>query len=136
MRGWVFAAILALVVIGGIVTVAAVTDHDGWDRHRDDEITRVVGADGQETIVIRDDGRPFFPFGIFFIPLIIFLVFALMRGFFWRGGRGGPWGNGDGPSGRGAPGWFDEWHRQAHATGGPATTPSPPAAGTSEERSE
>jgi hypothetical protein len=136
MRRWVFAAILALLVIGGIVTAAVVADGDGWDRHHDDEITRVVGADGQETIVIRDDDRPFFfPFGIFFFPLVIFLFFALMRGFFWRGGRGGPWGNGYGPGGRGAPGWFDEWHRQAHATGGQATAP-PTTGGTSEERSE
>ncbi len=130
MRRWVFAAVVALLVVGGIVTAVAVSDGDGWGRDHDDEITRIVGADGQETIVIRDDDRRFFfPFGIFFIPLVFFLFFALMRGFFWRGGGGGPWG------GRGAPGWFDEWHRQAHVTGGQVAAPSPPA-GTREERSE
>jgi hypothetical protein len=136
MRRWFFPAILAILVIGGIVTAAVVSDGDGWDRHHDDQITRIVGADGQETIVIHDNDRPFFfPFGLFFFPLVFLFFFALMRAFFWRGGRGGPWGNGYGSGGRGAPGWFDEWHHQAHAPGSPSTAP-PTTGGTTGERSE
>jgi hypothetical protein len=130
MRGWIFVAILALLVAGGIAT--AIVVGDGWDRHHA-EVTRVVGANGEETIVIRD-GRPFFfPFGIFLVPLVFLLFFGLMRAFFWRGRwGGGPWNSGGGP-GNGAPRWFDDWHRRAHATGG--QPPAPPVEGTSEERS-
>ncbi len=68
-------------------------------------------------------GFGFFGFlaGLFFL----FIVFALIRAIFWRGGPGrrGGWGSGgwgyDGYSK--GPGWetrgsqsFDEWHRRAH----------------------
>lgn len=58
-------------------------------------------------------GGPFHPFGFGFfgllwMVLLIFLVFAVLRRAYW-GGR--PWG---GSYGRGAPRWFEEWHRQAH----------------------
>ncbi len=128
MRRWLFPAIVALLLVGGIATAIAVGD--GWDRHHD-EVTRVVGANGEETIVIRDDRPFFFPFGIFIFPLVFFLFFALMRAFFWRGPRGGPR-NGGGLGNGDAPRWFDEWHRQAHTAGG---GPSTPPAGTSGERS-
>jgi hypothetical protein len=109
MKRWLLPVILLLFIGGGIATAIAVGD--GWDDRHHDEVTRVVDANGDETIVIRDD-RPFFPFGILFIPLFIFLFFGVMRAVFWRGrwGRRGPW---DG----GAPGWFDEWHRRAHEGG-------------------
>jgi hypothetical protein len=105
MRRWVFVALLALLVVGGIATAAYYGD--GWNHHQ--EVTHVVGTNGNDTIVIHDDRPFFFPFGFFFFPLAIFLFFGLMRALFWRGrsGRGGPWG-GD-PRAR-----FDEWHRQAH----------------------
>ncbi len=47
-------------------------------------------------------------FGLLWMVLLIFLVFAVLRRAYW-GGR--PWG---GSYGRGAPRWFEEWHRQAH----------------------
>jgi hypothetical protein len=54
-------------------------------------------------------------FGLLWMVLLIFLLFAVLRRAYW-GGR--PWG---GSYGRGAPRWFEEWHRQAHepkSTGG------------------
>src|SRR5262249_41357489 len=106
MRRWVFVALLALLVVGGIATAAYYGD--GWDHHHD-EVTHVVGTNGNDTVVIHDERPFFFPFGFLFFPLAFFLFFGLMRAIFWRGrwGGGGPWG-GD-PRSR-----FDEWHRQAH----------------------
>jgi hypothetical protein len=114
MTRWVFAALLALLVVGGIAT--AIYAGDGWDHHHN-EVTRVVDGNGTETIVVHD-GRPFFfPFGFLFIPLAFFLIFGLMRALFWRGpwGGGGPW-NGN-PRAR-----FEEWHRQAHQSPGAGET--------------
>jgi hypothetical protein len=50
--------------------------------------------------------------GLLFPLLVFFLIFALIRGLFWRGhygwgGRGGDW------SGR-VPPMFEDWHRRAH----------------------
>ena len=85
-------------------------------------------------------GAPYFyhPFGFGFgflgclFPLLgFFLIFALIRGLFWRGGWGGGWGGrrgwggpggqGYGPGGQNVPPMFDEWHRRAH--GGPEQKP-------------
>jgi hypothetical protein len=54
-------------------------------------------------------------FGLLWMVLLIFLVLAILRRV-WGGGR---WG---GPSGRGAPRWFEEWHRQAHESRGSTGT--------------
>ena len=84
-------------------------------------------------------------FGLLATLFFVFIVFALIRAIFWRGGpggRGGPgrrgWG---GPDGSGHSPWayrahdtFDDWHKRAHAdgpnggaggAGGPAEPPSP-----------
>jgi hypothetical protein len=51
-------------------------------------------------------------FGLLFPILFIFLIFALMRGMFWRGyGGGGHWE-------KGVPHRFEEWHRRAHESKG------------------
>lgn len=56
--------------------------------------------------------RPFgFGFGFFgflFPLLFFFLIFALLKGLFWR-----PWG-GYGPWRYGVPPGIEEWHRKAH----------------------
>ncbi len=71
-------------------------------------------------------------FGFLATLFFLFIVFALIRAIFWRGGPGrrggwgpGGWGGYDG-SGKG-PGWetrgsqsFDEWHRRAHGETLPA----------------
>ena len=65
----------------------------------------------------------------------LFIVFALLRAIFWRGGPGrrgwgpGGWGGygyGKGPDGSGHGPWeshanqaFDEWHRRAHGETAP-----------------
>jgi hypothetical protein len=62
-------------------------------------------------------GFGFGPLGCLFPILGFFLLFALFRGLFWRGGWGGGWGGGRGWGGgpHGGPqGAFEEWHRRAH----------------------
>lgn len=108
MRRWIFVAMLALLVVGGIA--AAIYAGDGWNHH--EEVTRVVGTDGNGTIVIHDERPFFFPFGFLFFPLAFFLFFGLARGLFWRGRWGG------GPWGGEARARFEEWHRQAHQSDG------------------
>jgi hypothetical protein len=91
-------------------------------------VTRVVGANGEETIIVHDNDRRFFFPGILFIPLFFLFFFGLARAIFWRGRGpwgGGPWQGGPaGPGGGYAPQWFDEWHRWAHGS----TPPSGPGA--------
>lgn len=55
-------------------------------------------------------------FGFLWPLLFIFLVFALLRGLFWRGSG---WG---GYSERGVPRRFEEWHRRLHESTGPTGT--------------
>jgi len=55
--------------------------------------------------------------GFLFPLLFIFLIFALLRGLFWRGWHGGPPGP-QGYWGKGVPPTFEEWHRRAHESKG------------------
>lgn len=51
-------------------------------------------------------------FGLFWAVLLVFIVLALLRGLSWRRHAwGGSWG-------KGAPPWFEEWHRRAHESKG------------------
>src|SRR5262249_25276990 len=54
-------------------------------------------------------------FGLLWRVLVIFLRFGVLRRAFWGGGPG------SGSYGRGAPRWFEEWHRQAHEPKGTGT---------------
>ena len=79
-------------------------------------------------------------FGFFAALFFLFIVFALIRAIFWRGGAGrhGGWGSSwsgydKGPNGHGRSPWesrahetFDEWHRRAHGDP-PAPGPNDPA---------
>jgi hypothetical protein len=57
-------------------------------------------------------------FGLLFPVLFLFLIFALVKGLFWRPWRWhGPGGHG---STRGVPPMFEEWHRRAHESTGDA----------------
>jgi len=88
--------------------------------------------------------HPGFGFGFFgFLGTLFFLfiVFALLRAIFWRGGPGrrgwgpGGWGGygyGKGPDGSGNGPWenhanqsFDEWHRRAHGETAPPEPSDP-----------
>jgi hypothetical protein len=74
--------------------------------------------------------RPFgFGFGFLgclFPLLFIFLIFVLLRGFWWGGHRG--WGGPRPYGNNGVPPRFEEWHRRAHGEG-VAQPESPQAAG-------
>ena len=58
-------------------------------------------------------------FGFLWTILFVFLLLSLVRGLFWRGYM---WGGHRGRCGRGAPPWFEEWHRRAHEPKGTAST--------------
>ena len=126
---WIFGTLLVL-LIGGIAAAVAWGgdgDRNGW---RDDRVQVVwVAEDGTttttgETIVIEGDRPFFFPFGLLIFPLVLFLFFGLLRGFFW----GGP-GRGPGWRGRYDPDALNEWHRRQHE--GEPTNANDRAPGTS-----
>jgi hypothetical protein len=125
-RGWIVALAVLVLVIVGLGVAGAVWGDSDWGRHGGDVVSRTVAQDGTETIVVREGhhgGFGFFPFGLFFFPLVIlFWVFIFRALVFrgpWNGGyRGGPWGPGGPGAGNGSnggPGWLDEWHRRAHS---------------------
>jgi len=64
-----------------------------------------------------------FPFGLILFPLLLFAIFAVARGAFWRRRWNGGPGHGKGPA------MFDEWHRRPHevGTGDPPGTGGEPA---------
>src|SRR4051812_18553448 len=100
--------VLVLVVIG-IGIAGAIWGDGDWGPHRHDSVTRVVGQDGTETIVIDEGHGGFFPF-FFIFPVGFFLTLILFRAFVFRGRWGrGPWAGG-GPGAGNSPAWFDEWH--------------------------
>ncbi len=102
MWRWIVGGAVALLLAFGIV--AGIRNDGGWGDSRwdgDDRVERIVAADGTETLVVHDD-RGGVPFGILFVPLVIFGFIALARGVFGRGGPGrwggpGSWGYHAGP---------------------------------------
>jgi hypothetical protein len=118
MHKWILG--LLVVLVFGLGVGFAVVGHDNdWGSDRGDVVTRSVSADGSELVVVHDDHRGFFPFGVFFFPLVLFFAIFVFRGFAFRGRYSGPgaWMHG-GPGNRESPGWFDEWHRRAHVSSG------------------
>jgi hypothetical protein len=100
------ASLVALALVGIGVAIGASADGD-WGRGHDSVVVSngSGAADTGQTIVVSDGhyhGFFFFPFGLLFFVLFLFLVFS-----FFRRGRGGPWG-------RGGPQWLEDWHRRAH----------------------
>ena len=143
----ILAAILLVAVLaigGGLIATTAYQAGLGT------AITTATGSAGTAVapVVVPAYGYGYGPgwhagfgfFGFLGTLLFLFLVFALVRAIFWRGGPGrrsgwgpGGWGGYDG-SGKGLGGhdhgtWetrgnqaFDEWHRRAHGETPPADT--------------
>ena len=113
--------LVALALVGIGVGIGASADGN-WGPHHDAVV--VSGGSGTtdagQTIVVTDGhyghGFFFFPFGLLFFALFLFLVFS----FFRRGRRGGPW-NGS----RGGPQWLEDWHKRAHEGGSEPTSAEP-----------
>jgi hypothetical protein len=121
MRRWIGVLTVVLLILAGVgIGVAAY--HAGQDHG----ITQGLQEAGRGVKVVRvEDGRGYFPFGLFLFPLFFFGIFFLLRMAFW-GGRWGRW-RSYGPGGPGGPGgrWgeerhrmFEEWHRGQHEEAG------------------
>lgn len=114
MRGrWIALVLVIAAFVGLGAFFAWQGDGDGWGRGDHEVVRTVENADGTtDTVVIeRDRGFPgffFFPFGFF---LFLFVIFAIVRPLFWRGG--GPW-NGGSDGQNSMRERFSEWHRQEH----------------------
>ena len=112
--------LVALALVGIGVGIGASADGD-WGRGHDAVV--VSGGSGAtdagQTIVVADGhyghGFFFFPFGLLFFALFLFLVFG-----FFRRGRGGPW-----KGSRGGPQWLEDWHKRAHEGGSEPTSSEP-----------
>jgi hypothetical protein len=102
--------LVALALVGIGVGIGTSADGDWGPRHDAVVVSGGSGAtDAGQTIVVADghDGHGFFffPFGLIFVVLFLFLVFSFFR-------RGGPW-----KGSRGGPQWLEDWHRRAHEGG-------------------
>jgi hypothetical protein len=112
-----FRIILALVLVAGLVGLGVFIYNTG--------VSQGLAASGK--LVAPDGGavpyapyapyfyRPwgfgFFPFGFIFPLLFFLLIFAAIRGAFFRGWR---WGNRGGGGPDQVPPMFEEWHRKMH----------------------
>lgn len=124
MKHWMAAVGVGLILLIGVAVLFGVWADGDWGPNRGELVSRSISADGTETIVVREGHRGFFPIGIVLFPLFIFGSVMFFRAIAFRGawGRSGPWMPG-GPPVSGAPGWFDEWHRRAHAADAPPPSP-------------
>lgn len=125
-RGWFRA--LAVVALVAVVVAIGVGVYNAGVGTGLAEAARQAAVSGEPVTVVPGygygygwgpgHGWGFFPFGILFWILGIFLIFGLVRAAFGGGRR---WGGG--PGGHGGPGGshddyrrqrFDEWHRRSH----------------------
>ena len=120
-----FLLIVVLVVGGGVIATAA---YQAGVNNAVTTTTQSGGTAAAAPVVVPAYGygvgfwHPFgWIFGFFATLFFLFIVFALVRAIFFRGGPGrrGGWGPGWGD------GWdtpprdrFDAWHQQAHGNGG------------------
>lgn len=123
IRRVIIGSLIAFALVGVGIGIGASSDGD-WGLHHDAVVvTEGSGAaDVGQTIVVSEGHHGFFfPFGLLFFGLLVFLLVLAVR----RGGRGGgPCGrNGRGPGSSGGPPWLEDWHRRAHE--GDAPTPGP-----------
>jgi hypothetical protein len=127
----VFASILLVVVLvvgGGVIATAA---YQAGVSNAVTTTTQNGSTTAVAPVVVPAYGygvgfwHPFgWIFGFFATIFFLFIVFALIRAIFFRGGPGrrggwGPgWGDGWDAPGRDRRDRFDDWHRKAHGTGG------------------
>ncbi len=126
MKHWIIGGALLVIIFLGFGAVFFAGSDVGPGGH--EVVTRTVAADGTEMIIIREDGRHFFPFGLILFPLGVFCFLFLVRGLAFRGRifGNGPWMPGT-PHANEQPHWFDEWHKRAHAEPVVSTSPPPQA---------
>jgi hypothetical protein len=118
MRRWTGVLAVVLVMVA-LIAVGNIAYHRGLD----EGIVRGLEQAGSDVQVVRVSGRGFgggygfFPFGLLFFPLFLFLIFGLFRRAAWKGGHH-----------HGPGGWqdrYEDWHRRQHEGGtgdpGPAT---------------
>ncbi len=107
---------LAVLAIGTFTAIAIWgPDRDWGPPDREVQVVHLVDDQGNTiegaNTVIVERGHRGFPFGIFFIPLIILFTIGVARFVF-----GGP--RFRGPCGPGGPDrtqWMEDWHRRQHA---------------------
>jgi hypothetical protein len=110
IRRVIIGSLVALTLVGAGIAIGASADGN-WGPNHDTVVVRDAGTgsgDAGQTIVVNDGhyhGFFFFPFGLLFFLLVLFLVVSLFK----RGRRGGPW-----RYGGGGPGWLEDWHHRAH----------------------
>jgi hypothetical protein len=119
----IIGSLIALALVGAGIGIGASSDGN-WGRHHDAVVVSGGSgtADAGQTIIVSEGHHGFFfPFGLLFFGLFIFLVVSAIR----RGGRGGGGcrRGGGGPGSSGGPPWLEDWHRRAHEVD--STTPSP-----------
>jgi hypothetical protein len=123
----VIGVLLVVAVVAGVAGVASYSYHLGVAQGfaQSDKLPAPGPGTGPYPAYpysVYPYGYPFhgpFGFGFFgfvWMILFIFLVFALLRGLFWRRHAWvGSWE-------RGVPPWVEEWHRRAHESKGHAGT--------------
>jgi hypothetical protein len=137
MDGRGFFRILGVIVVMAILAGIGIGIYNAGVGDGVAEVARQAAANGETVTVVpaygygygpgwHGWGGGFFPFGIFFWILGVFLVLGLLRAAFGRGHRyGGPGGHGP---------WREErerrleaWHRAAHDEAPPAGSARPTA---------
>ena len=115
-----FRVILALVLVAGLVGIGVFIYNAGVSQGLAAS-GKLVAPDGGAVPAVpyypyapyfyRPWGFGFFPFGFIFPLLFFLLIFAAIRGAFFRGWR---WGSRGGSGPDQVPPMFEEWHRKMH----------------------
>lgn len=143
----VFRIILAFILVGAVLGLGAFAFRAGYMQGAVQNLAAQPQVDGaplaypmMRPYMYHYPHFGFSPFG-FLAPLFfLFLIFAALRGLFWRGRWGHPMGHpmhhhgrwgmgsmgGDWDHEKGVPPFFVEWHNRAHAQPQSESKPSEP----------
>ncbi len=127
-RRVVLGIVVTLLVVAGALALGGYAYSLGVAQGAMQNAQIVVPEGGAVTAPVYPYGVPFYhyghgfgrggfglgPLGCIFPLLGFFLLFALFRGFFWRGHWGRGWGGPGGWDRPGTPPMFEEWHKRAH----------------------